>query len=77
MAKRPRIGSHDFPGLWARIGKGEFRGEGLEFFWDKHKSDGHLLHSALSPLSDELEKRGFDLSTFQFSIKRKKIDSDS
>lgn len=76
MTKRPRIGSNNFPGLWAKVGTGEYKNEGLMFFWDKHKSDGHLLHSVLSPLSDELEKRGFDISTFQFSIKRKAISND-
>ena len=46
------------------------------------KADGHLLHQYLSPglglkgskpdLFTELEARGYDLTTFRLSIKKKK-----
>jgi hypothetical protein len=41
------------------------------FWYDKHKPDGHLLHHHLSPLLDELDRRGFDVTTARFQIRRK------
>lgn len=52
----------------------------LVFAHDRHSWDGQLLYSALCcrPIADsaglvqELDKRGFDVTTLRFSIKRKK-----
>ena len=38
-------------------------------YWSPRKPDGHLAHSHLSPLFEELERRGYDLTTLRFSIK--------
>lgn len=53
----------------------------LMYNWDKHPPDGHLLHGALNhtPVHDgrslvqELEARGYDITTLRFSIKRKRV----
>ena len=45
--------------------------------WDKHPPDGHLLHYHLDPLLKELDRRGFDLTTVSFSIKRKPEKTDA
>lgn len=39
--------------------------------WDRRPVDGRLMHSHLSPLLEELDRRGFDLTTVRFSIRRK------
>lgn len=39
--------------------------------WDRHPPDGHLMHNHMSPLLAELDRRGFDLTTVRFSIRRK------
>lgn len=39
-------------------------GEGCE------RADARLLNHHLGPLADELEKRGYDLSTFRFEVKK-------
>lgn len=52
----------------------------LRFSWDRHRPDGHLLHGvfAYTPCFtgrtfwEELEARGFDITTLRFSIERKK-----
>jgi hypothetical protein len=72
--RRPRIGSPGFPGLWAcwkRFSDGDLV-EDIVYWHDKHKVDGHLLHTHLSPLLEELERRGFDTKTFRMSIERKR-----
>lgn len=33
--------------------------------------DGWLMHNALETLRPELEARGYDITTFRFSVKRK------
>jgi len=71
-----RIGSHRFPGLWVKWSKSE---RDLLMFHDKHSPDGRLLHSAFNcvkvcderSLTEELDRRGFDLTTLKFSIERK------
>jgi len=50
-------------------------------YWSPRKADGHLLHGVLYykstlptleiPLLEELEKRGYDLTTIRFSIQLK------
>ncbi len=39
---------------------------------DRHAPDGHLMHHHMTPLLEELDRRGFDLSTVRFTIRRKK-----
>ncbi len=55
----------------------------LMFHFDKQKADSHLMHAMLCAprrnvdgesdpsIVDELEARGYDLTTLRFSIRRK------
>lgn len=51
----------------------------LLFAWDKHPPDGHLMHYAFNvvpvhggrSLAQELDERGYDLTTLRFQIRRK------
>jgi len=65
---------------------GKLEGESPDvcFHWDKHKSDGHLLYMFFNQhqvdyngdlkksFMEELESRGYDITTLKFSIQRKK-----
>ena len=52
----------------------------LMFAWDKHPPDGHLLYGAFCraavdgerSLVEDLEARGYDLTTLRFQIRRKR-----
>lgn len=39
--------------------------------YDRHAPDGHLMHHHMGPLLEELDRRGFDLTTVRFTIRRK------
>jgi hypothetical protein len=51
----------------------------LTFAWEQHAPDGHLMHNAFNvvpvhggrSLTEELEARGYDLTTLRFQIRRK------
>lgn len=73
----------DLVAWWGKI-KGE--SPDICFHWDKHVADGHLLHyfltrpdvdrhgNVMKSFIEELESRGYDITTLKFSIQRKKID---
>ena len=42
----------------------------LTLHYDRQKPDGWLMHMYLSPLLEALKRRGFDETTFKFSICR-------
>ena len=39
--------------------------------YDRSVADGHLMHNHMGPLLTELDRRGFDLATVRFTIRRK------
>lgn len=55
------------------------RERSLLFSWDKYPPDGHLLHYVFNvadahcgrSLAQELEARGYDLTTLRFQIRRR------
>jgi hypothetical protein len=59
-------------------GRGNYGEPDVIYSWPKADNwpDGRLLHSVFSPttgggLLEELEKRGYDITTFRFEIKLK------
>lgn len=58
---------------WGRE-SGDRSGSKELIFGSPSRPDGHLLYGALAPLVKELEARGYDITTLQFSIRRKKSE---
>lgn len=67
---------------WGR----QYRGERKDLHYGFPCSpDGHFLHNSFNhvkgldgkPFIQELEERGYDITTLQFSIRRKKVDDSS
>jgi len=62
---------------WRRNPEG--LGPDFVFYYPTNPSDGHLLHSVFdcsdihngNTLIEELDRRGYDLSTLQFTIRKK------
>ena len=61
---------------WRPNHQGE--GPGLVYYYPDTPADGHLLHSVFrrgETFAQDLEARGYDLTTLQFTIRKK--DSDA
>lgn len=61
--------------LWCRWSRRE---NDFVHHWPKHAADGHLLHAAMTrglwgtgtrSFLQELEERGYDLTTLRFSVR--------
>jgi len=60
--------------LKCQYGKLPYCNPDIVYSWGKNtsKSDARLLHGTIPKLIDELVKRGYDVTTLKFSIKKYK-----
>lgn len=77
MPRRTSRPKGDLTAFW------NFKEDDIMFSWSKRPQDGHMIYSAFSYVKglnsktfvEELESRGYDLTTLKFSIKYKeKLD---
>ena len=67
--RRPKVKDGEIKVQW---GKTPHDSPDIVYYYEKiFKANIYYINGALSPMLEELEKRGFDLKTFKMSISKK------